>query len=226
MIAKRHIVLGINRTRAREDNPDAERHNDVYRAIAPKALAEHQYTCQFCELQCRGAIEVHHIDGRHENNDRSNLVPACRMCHLAHHIGFVGAMNAGLLVYLPELSQAALNTVQRTLWVGTQSKISVIADRCQTKMSHLHYGMIEAKKRLGTGSLTQLAIKLAALSDADYARREVFLDGIRLIYLPAKMQDDMAKWIGVYDQFPTGQWNAMTEEMIGEAYLDDAEAQE
>ncbi len=31
------------------------------------------------------AVDVHHVDGHHSNNDPTNLVPACKLCHNEEH---------------------------------------------------------------------------------------------------------------------------------------------
>ena len=38
--------------------------------------------CTFCGYEgVKSALEIHHIDGNHENNDSRNLTVLCTVCH-------------------------------------------------------------------------------------------------------------------------------------------------
>ena len=42
--------------------------------------------CAICGYKAsRAALEVHHIDGNHNNNDAGNLLVLCRLCHVEAH---------------------------------------------------------------------------------------------------------------------------------------------
>ena len=37
--------------------------------------------CCLCGIQCGGNIEIHHVDGKHSNNNPDNGMPVCFNCH-------------------------------------------------------------------------------------------------------------------------------------------------
>lgn len=61
-----------------------------WKALARSIRQRDKYTCQDCG-ECRKnwgiALHVHHIDWDKQNNDRSNLVSLCTVCHRVRHGG-------------------------------------------------------------------------------------------------------------------------------------------
>ena len=57
-------------------------------AIAHRIKEAHNWTCQDCGIKqgdnCRNNITVHHRDHNTFNNEDSNLLVCCQICHLAH----------------------------------------------------------------------------------------------------------------------------------------------
>jgi len=55
------------------------------KAVSPKVKKylqkEINSECPFCQNQDVGHFEIHHIDGNPENNEMSNLLMLCRICH-------------------------------------------------------------------------------------------------------------------------------------------------
>lgn len=39
--------------------------------------------CGYCEFDC--GVDIHHIDGDRTNNEKENLVPLCKCCHIGLH---------------------------------------------------------------------------------------------------------------------------------------------
>jgi hypothetical protein len=57
--------------------------------------------CVICGYKTsKGALEIHHCDGNHSNNDSGNLIVLCRLCHVeAHEKRRQRAPNTLLLEY-------------------------------------------------------------------------------------------------------------------------------
>jgi len=51
-----------------------------------KALERDDYKCQVCFNHFSKKLVVHHIDGDRQNNDLSNLVTLCQVCHRQIHL--------------------------------------------------------------------------------------------------------------------------------------------
>ncbi len=96
--------------RRREDKP--------FLPIAEQVYQRDYYTCQYCSFQARQYQEVVNLDGNYANNKLSNMVTACCFCSQCLFIQSVGVdeMGGGQLVYLPEMSQADLNSFCHVLF--------------------------------------------------------------------------------------------------------------
>lgn len=83
-----------------------------------KVFRRDNYTCQFCGFQARDFQEVVNLDHNYSNNKSSNLVTACCFCAQCSFLESVGLghYGGGTLVYLPEISQASLNSFCHVLF--------------------------------------------------------------------------------------------------------------
>lgn len=61
-------------------------------------------TCYFCGFPDGKFLELHHLDGNHDNNNSENLVLACSCCHRLHHLGWIASSNLGRMTFLPQPS--------------------------------------------------------------------------------------------------------------------------
>ncbi len=77
-----------------------------------------QNTCQYCGFQAKEYQDVVNLDGNYQNNRSSNMVTACCFCSQCLFLQAVGLdeMSGGQLIYLPEMSQADLNSFCHVLF--------------------------------------------------------------------------------------------------------------
>lgn len=69
------------------------RKKNISRQARRYALTGEEYTlmrvrcarCGFCEYPC----DIHHIDGKKNNNSKNNLISLCPNCHLGYHRGHI-----------------------------------------------------------------------------------------------------------------------------------------
>src|SRR5579872_7108519 len=96
--------------RRREDKP--------FQPVAEQVYKRDNYTCQYCGFQARQYQEIVNLDGNYANNKLGNLITACCFCSQCLFIQSVGVdeMGGGQLVYLPEMSQADLNSFCHVLF--------------------------------------------------------------------------------------------------------------
>jgi len=83
-----------------------------------KILHRDQYTCQFCGFQANLFQDVINADGDYSHNRMSDMLTACcfcTQCYFLESVG-VGGYGGGTLIYLPELSQAELNSLCHVLF--------------------------------------------------------------------------------------------------------------
>jgi intracellular multiplication protein IcmJ len=88
------------------------REDKAFQPVANKILGRDNYTCQYCEFQAKDFQEIVNIDGNYMNNKYSNLITACCFCAQCLFIESIGLdeMGGGQLIYLPEMTQAELNS--------------------------------------------------------------------------------------------------------------------
>lgn len=83
--------------------------DDEVQELRKKVLKRDEYTCQCCGWKSRYFQEVHHKDHNHKNNNLNNLVTVCPLCHQVFHLPTVSLLKSGTMIWLPEMSQEALN---------------------------------------------------------------------------------------------------------------------
>lgn len=91
----------------------ARKVDERFSAFEQRMLQRDRYTCRFCGFQARLYQDVVNLDGNYTNNKPDNLVTACcfcSQCFFMESVG-VGGYGGGTLIYLPELSQAELNSL-------------------------------------------------------------------------------------------------------------------
>jgi intracellular multiplication protein IcmJ len=97
----------------------ARRRDDkAFLPVADKILKRDNYTCQYCGFQAKEFQEIVNLDGNYTNNKFSNLMTACCFCSqclFAESVG-VEEMGGGQLIFLPEMSQADLNSFCHVLF--------------------------------------------------------------------------------------------------------------
>ena len=94
------------------------REDKAFLPVAEKIYQRDNYTCQYCAFQARQYQEIVNIDQNYRNNKLSNLITACCFCSQCLFIESVGLdeMGGGQLIYLPEMSQANLNSFCHVLF--------------------------------------------------------------------------------------------------------------
>lgn len=89
-----------------------------FKSFEQKIFQRDHYTCQFCGFQARLYQDVINLDGDYTNNRLANMVTACVFCSQCFFIESVGVggYGGGSLIYLPELTQAELNSLCHVLF--------------------------------------------------------------------------------------------------------------
>ena len=176
------LILSVKRSQFRKDDGHAELADADFRTIRGSIITRDRNICQFCEFRAGKFQEVHHVDGDHHNNDKSNLITVCSLCHACHHLGFAGMNGGASLVWLPEIKQVTLNAMLRAAYVlERRSKPEDVWQGFVRKfLSFMASRRDLVKERLGDSSAVLLGNSLQTASESDYARRSESLEGIRL----------------------------------------------
>lgn len=89
-----------------------------FEPVAQRVFERDAYACRFCGFQAKEFQEVVNADGNYLNNKGSNMLTACCFCSQCLFIQSVGfdEMGGGQLIFLPEMSQADLNSFCHVLF--------------------------------------------------------------------------------------------------------------
>lgn len=149
-------------------------------------------SCQFCGFRAPGWQEPFHLNGDHDDTP-GNLAVACVLCSLTQHLGRPTIDAEATLIWLPEMSQAALNAIARRIHRGLQAQGEPphMGRRPQSDTPELRALYcafmalqergIALQSRLGTTSPRALGAALLGLDPAAYERRASLLGGTRLL---------------------------------------------
>jgi hypothetical protein len=135
------------------------------------------------------------LNGDHFDHSDANVVPACVLCHLAQHLDRETIDEEATLIWMPELTQGALNALARGVH-ATLAARGLPADLMRSPpvgdpaaeaafaaSMALRARSEEASARLGTCSARYLCVALLCLKPDFYSRRSALLGGLRLLPL-------------------------------------------
>jgi hypothetical protein len=150
--------------------------------------------CAFCGLPT-GKCQMQSPGPRKSNGDSAGGLPVCPLCALPQHLERPRIDDETALVWLPEMSQQAINAMMREIHIqiralGEDLQADSIFKKQSPSHRSLHYARAVLSERIqpaidrvGTSSAHELGLALLELSPAAYARRAALLGGLRLMPL-------------------------------------------
>ncbi len=213
------IALGVRR------KPEAEervfKNRSKFKAVVEKTLWRDDYACRCCGFRAQRYQRV--IPSFDGSGVKDDFITVCLFCESCLALDRAGMSGVGVLVWLPELTQAELNHVMRAVYVARESGHPLAATA-----KHVHEALMtrrtEAKKRLGSDDPLLLATVLfESLNDAEYDAVKEKLEGIRLVPLDRMIvrtaQGDVNKFAeivnywrspdGPFGKTPLDSWEAL-----------------
>ena len=143
--------------------------------------------CRFCGFVSNRYQQIHFLNGDRRDWQHDNLATSCIYCSQCFTLERVSHMRSGTLVWMPEMSQAALHHLCRAIYVARISP-GLMADAARSALDSLLLRREEAKRRIGTDDPATLTSVLQDyLEDSDYAGRKRKLEGIRLLPLDRRI---------------------------------------
>jgi intracellular multiplication protein IcmJ len=182
------ITLGVNRTNWSKKNISNPGVSDADLDKARKKIfIRDENTCQCCGFKSEKYQLVLYIDGDARNVSDQNCLTTCPFCHQCFDLSQVEKLQSGMLIWLPEIGQAALHHIMRALYIArvTQGPLAVAA---RSTIDEFYERADEARKRLGSSDPAALALVLHDfLSHKQYEKAAEQLRGIRLLPLDRRM---------------------------------------
>lgn len=213
------LVPGVSRNTFRDHDPAAEAADAEYRAKRLPALQRANFTCLGCAVKSVDGMEVHHKDCNHANNAETNFAPECVFCHPVNHIGELASrvtrsdeseLAGGMshLAYLPDLSQADLSHLMRTIGHVLGSATSTDeqkADARELYESLLQYGHY-IESTWGSSNAGHFAIALKEVSAPVYAERAKPMAGLRVVFALGVIVKQAKKFADEFRSLPLEAW--------------------
>ncbi len=191
------ITLGI--VRSTGNAQIAERTAQQLQELRPKILERDDHSCRFCGFRSQKYQEIHCLNGKTDDLRLDNLVTACIFCQQCFDLEKASQMNSGVLVWLPEITQADLSHIARAIYVARISQGST-ADSARAALDAIMARREDAKARIATDDPFFLATVLRDfLGPKQYNERVEKLDGVRLFPLDRR---NISEGELKFNQFP------------------------
>ena len=208
------LVLSVKATGWRMSDNNSDVADEEFKHVRKSVLDRDDKTCRFCGFKASSWQEVHHLNDDHHDNRKENLVTACMFCHMIQHIGLAGKNKEAILVWLPEIEQAKLHHIVRSILVVNHWANNIINDKNQNpEIKQSAQKMAAASKQLeskfrsrekkaqdlfGTSDPMLLGDMLHMMSNDPatshlYDNRAQRLQGLRLLPLGRRTQDGVDK---------------------------------
>lgn len=214
------LIPGVSRNTFRDHDPQSEAADAAYRAKRPSVLQRAQYTCLGCGVKSTGGLEVHHKDCNHANNTDENFAPECVFCHPVNHIGELAsrltradeselAGSVSQLAYLPDLPQADLSHLMRTLGHVLTNAAASEEEKADAKV--LHASLLEYSHYIesvwGSSKASHFAIAMKEVSEPVYAARAEPMKGLRVVFGLGVVVKQAKKFSDEFASLPMSTWS-------------------
>lgn len=173
------------------------REDKAFLPVAEQVYQRDSYTCQYCGFQARQYQEIVNIDDNYLHNKISNLITACCFCSQCLFLESVGLddMGGGQLVYMPEMSQADLNSFCHVLFCAMGNGTGY-QDSAQSIYRSFKFRSQQIESKFGSGASNpatfgQMMLEHAAKSGE---MKTDILNDIRLLPSYTKFKVQLDAW--------------------------------
>src|SRR3990167_4150222 len=165
--------------------------------VAKSIFERDVYTCQYCGFQAKEYQEVVNADGNYLNNKLTNLITACCFCTQCLFLQAVGLdeTGGGQLIYLPEMSQADLNSFCHVLFCAMGNNTGY-QDSAQSIYRSLKFRSQIIENRFGSGTSNPGLFGQILLEYESYAqeKQQEMLNVMRLLPSQVKFKVQLDAW--------------------------------
>jgi intracellular multiplication protein IcmJ len=169
----------------------------AFQPVSKRVLERDNYTCQYCGFQAKEYQEVVNLDGNYLNNKLSNMITSCCFCAQGLFIQAAGLdeMGGGQLIYLPEMSQADLNSFCHVLFCAMGNNTGY-QDSAQAIYRSLKFRsqIIDSKFGSGTSNPTVIGQMIIEYQDRFPDKKIDILKDMRLLPSHTKFRVQLEAW--------------------------------
>jgi intracellular multiplication protein IcmJ len=175
----------------------ARKVDERFKLYERKILHRDRFTCQFCGFQARLFQEIINLDNDYSNNKLSNMVTSCcfcAQCFFIESVG-VGGYGGGTLIYLPEFTQAELNSLCHVLFCAITNDTGYKSS-AQNIYRSFKFRSQSVEEKFGEGT-SDPAIFGQLMIDAGVKEEEVrakLFKNVLLLPSRAKFRKQIEKW--------------------------------
>lgn len=123
-------------------------------AVEKAAIERDYFCCRMCGFVSRQYQRAFSPSGSRRDIDQ--LVTACLFCFQCFHLDLVGAMQSGVLIWAPEVSQAELHHIAREIYVARLGRGDT-AERARVCLAAILARRTVARERIGTDDPSHLS---------------------------------------------------------------------
>lgn len=167
-----------------------------YAKFSERVFRRDNYTCQFCGFQARDFQEIINLDQNYSNNVIHNLVTACCFCAQCFFLESVGvSYGGGTLIYLPELSQAYLNSFCHVVFCSISNE-TTYKDVSQNSYRSLKFRSKPVDEIYGEGMSepATFAQMIIDVCEDDLSITQNLLKDLRLLPSRARFKTQIDRW--------------------------------
>ncbi len=193
------IIPGIARFSGNARTYSGEKNSILTADLKREVFERDGNLCQCCGFYSEKYQEILFLDKDSDKPAVDSMATCCIFCHQCFNLDDVSVMRSGVLVWLPEIKQAALHHVARAVYVARISQ-GPVADAARRVLDVLMSRRSEVQRRLGTDDPFILATVLKDyITEKAYDARREKLEGIRLFPLDRRIikESDLE-----FNQFP------------------------
>lgn len=198
------IVLQANRGNWQRFK--SRQRNKRFQELEKKVFLRDKHTCRYCGFQSKKFQCVVNHDQNYRNNTAKNMVTACIFCAQCFFLDGIGKDGAsgGIIIYLPEVSQADLNHFCRVLFCS-MLRDAPYKGKLQTAYLSLKDRSQGVVDIFGpdTGDPTVFGQALLDSGLTKEERNHPVLQHVRLLPMRQYFTDEINYWKStVYEQIP------------------------
>lgn len=171
-------------------------HRD-FLAFSETIFERDAYTCQFCGFQSKAYMEVISLDRQYANPVLASSATACPFCAQCLFLESVGRgdFGGGSLIYLPEMSQAQLNSLCHVLFFAIE-KETTYKTTAESIYRNLKFRSQPVEEELGEtmSDPSALGRLLMEFGDNHPNLQEAMKTYIRLLPMRSQFKSQIQAW--------------------------------